>query len=118
MLACCSSLHLSHRATGCAGGGSLLGDEGLGEEAGPWRGAFPPSRQSSTSHMPEREQMAGVDIVYLKNVVLKFLDAQAAGRTDQVLVIHFRFLTEASLQMQAVPCCGPAGRHAYCKYGS
>ncbi len=32
----------------------------------------------------EREQIAGVDILYLKNVLLKFLDAAAAGRTEQV----------------------------------
>ena len=30
-----------------------------------------------------RELLAGVDIVYLKNVLLKFLDAATAGRFDQ-----------------------------------
>lgn len=65
-----------------AGGGSLLGDA-AGSEDGDraWR---PPSRHGSMAFAPEREQMGGVDILYLKNVVLKFLDAQAAGRTDQV----------------------------------
>ncbi len=38
--------------------------------------------------------MAGVDILYLKNVLLKFLDAAAAGRTDQV----------------PPPCCRAASR--------
>ncbi len=38
--------------------------------------------------------MAGVDILYLKNVLLKFLDAAAAGRSDQV----------------PPPCCRAASR--------
>lgn len=32
----------------------------------------------------QREQLPGVDILYLKNVLLKFLDSAAAGRTEQV----------------------------------
>ena len=32
----------------------------------------------------QREQLPGVDVLYLKNVLLKFLDSAAAGRTDQV----------------------------------
>ncbi|KAK9917759.1 hypothetical protein WJX75_007885 [Coccomyxa subellipsoidea] len=31
----------------------------------------------------QREQLPGVDILYLKNVLLKFLDSAAAGRTEQ-----------------------------------
>lgn len=52
-----------------AGGGSLLGTA---------------SQSLSESGGAEREQLGGVDIVYLKNVLLKFLDAAATGRTDQV----------------------------------
>lgn len=33
----------------------------------------------------QREQLPGVDVLYLKNVLLKFLDSAAAGRTEQVL---------------------------------
>ncbi|KAK9811082.1 hypothetical protein WJX73_001251 [Symbiochloris irregularis] len=64
------------------GGGSLLGDEAASDDgSASWRG--PPNRQGSMAMVPQREQLGGVDIVYLKNVVLKFLDAQASGRTDQ-----------------------------------
>ena len=41
------------------------------------------SRSSSAAGLPE-EQMASVDLLYLKNVVLKFLDAFMAGRSEQV----------------------------------
>lgn len=51
------------------GGGSLLGTA---------------SQSLSEGGGAEREQIGGVDIVYLKNVLLKFLDAAATGRTDQV----------------------------------
>lgn len=34
-----------------------------------------------------REQMAGVDILYLKNVLLKFLYSMASGRIEQVRCI-------------------------------
>lgn len=54
-----------------AGGGSLRGvADANGEGSGMVNG--------------DRELMAGVDIVYLKNVLLKFLDAATAGRFDQV----------------------------------
>ena len=32
----------------------------------------------------DRDHIGGVDIVYLKNVLLKFLDSLASGRTEQV----------------------------------
>jgi hypothetical protein len=59
------------------GGGSLLGTPHAGAEAAERGGG-------GGGGGAEREQMAGVDILYLKNVLLKFLDAAAAGRTDQV----------------------------------
>ena len=54
-----------------AGGGSLRGVADANGEAGGMVNG-------------DRELMAGVDIVYLKNVLLKFLDAATAGRFDQV----------------------------------
>ena len=53
----------------CAGGGSLRGvADGFAEL--PTNG--------------DRDHIGGVDIVYLKNVLLKFLDSLASGRTEQV----------------------------------
>lgn len=40
----------------------------------------------------QREEIKGVDIIYFKNVMLKFLEANSAGRTDQVPCLHFHFL--------------------------
>lgn len=73
----------------------MLGDAGDLETEGDrsWSGRHG-SRQATASATggPEREQIGGVDIVYLKNVVLKFLDAQANGRADQVLAPPLIFL--------------------------
>ncbi len=33
----------------------------------------------------DRDHIGGVDIMYLKNVLLKFLDSVASGRSEQVL---------------------------------
>ncbi|EIE18143.1 hypothetical protein COCSUDRAFT_49368 [Coccomyxa subellipsoidea C-169] len=38
---------------------------------------------SETPTNGQRDQLPGVDILYLKNVLLKFLDSAAAGRTEQ-----------------------------------
>eukprot|EP00884_Botryococcus_braunii_P010591 jgi/Botrbrau1/19533/Bobra.0035s0028.1 len=48
------------------GGGGLLG-----------------SVDEETAMMGQREEIKGVDIVYFKNVMLKFLEANSSGRTDQ-----------------------------------
>lgn len=37
-----------------------------------------------TAMMGQREEIKGVDIIYFKNVMLKFLEANSEGRTDQV----------------------------------
>jgi hypothetical protein len=53
----------------CAGGGSLRGVADAFAEQ-PANG--------------DREHIGGVDIMYLKNVLLKFLDSMVSGRTEQV----------------------------------
>jgi hypothetical protein len=50
------------------GGGGLLG-----------------SVDEETAMMGQREEIKGVDIIYFKNVMLKFLEANSSGRTDQVV---------------------------------
>ncbi|KAL3131337.1 hypothetical protein ABBQ38_000625 [Trebouxia sp. C0009 RCD-2024] len=54
------------------GGGSLRGAGAFDDDSG--------TPAASGSH---REHMDGVDIVYLKNVLLKFVDAHAHGRTQE-----------------------------------
>lgn len=54
------------------GGGSLRG-----------AGAFDDDSGTPTANGSHREHMDGVDIVYLKNVLLKFVDAHAHGRTQE-----------------------------------
>ena len=54
------------------GGGSLMGAAALDDYSG-----------SPTANGSHREHMEGVDIVYLKNVLLKFVDAHAHGRTQE-----------------------------------
>ena len=54
----------------CAGGGSLRGlADAFAEQ--PVNG--------------DREHIGGVDIMYLKNVLLKFLDSLVSGRSEQVM---------------------------------
>ena len=64
---------LSVHVVACSGGGSLRGVADANGDAG-----------AAPNGAADRELMAGVDIVYLKNVLLKFLDAATAGRFDQV----------------------------------
>ena len=47
-----------------------------------WQGASSLSRSSSAAGMAE--QLGDTDVLYLKNVVLKFLDACTAGKSEQV----------------------------------
>ena len=54
----------------CAGGGSLRGVADAFAEQ-PVNG--------------DREHIGGVDIMYLKNVLLKFLDSLVSGRSEQVM---------------------------------
>ena len=67
-----------------AGGGSLLETSPSMRENGAsngWQGASL-SRSSSAAGLAE--QLGDTDVLYLKNVVLKFLDACTAGKTEQV----------------------------------
>lgn len=46
-------------------------------------GAFDDDSGTPNANGSHREHMDGVDIVYLKNVLLKFVDAHAHGRTQE-----------------------------------
>lgn len=59
------------------GGGSLLGMGDKADVAAPGAGAAG----------PPREAVAGVDVLYLKNVLLKFLDAYVHGRSGECAML-------------------------------
>ena len=59
-----------------------------------WQGASL-SRSSSAAGLAE--QLGDTDVLYLKNVVLKFLDACTAGKTEQV---------QSPPCLQESRCCG------------